>query len=71
MGTFRPPAAATPTREAACRGPALISTAFTPAFLNAATWADMSSSVGLIFCSTMVSPAFFAAYREPSRAFSP
>lgn len=70
-GTFQPPAAATPTSEAAWRGPALITTALTPACLSAATCADMSLSVGLIFCSTTVSPASFAACLAPARAFSP
>lgn len=70
-GTLSPVAAATPTREAAWRGPALMTTALTPACLSAETCADMSLSVGLIFCSTTVRPAFPAANFEPFSAFSP
>ena len=43
--------AATPARDAACGGAALNRMAFTPAFLNAATWPVMSWSAGVIFCS--------------------
>ncbi|MGX1478599.1 UNVERIFIED_CONTAM: hypothetical protein RKD50_007407 [Streptomyces canus] len=71
IGTAKPLAAATPTSEAACRGPALITIALTPACLRAVTWAVMSLSVGLIFCSTTVSPASLAMCWEPTRALSP
>ena len=46
IGTLRPCDAAMPASDANCVGAVVTAIAFTPAFLNAATWPVMSSSVG-------------------------